>query len=101
MKPATSSSALAIPTIASSTSASHWLETAARTTNGSPQSAIATPDQRANGASPTSNAALANDPTTAPAPNAAMRTPTPASPVPSTSMAITTENTVKQPRVKV
>ncbi len=67
---------------------------------GSPHRATPTPNQRASRWLPTSSEAP-SDPTTAPAPTAVLRAPTPDSPMSSRSIATTTENTARAPRIRI
>ena len=63
-----------------------------------PQMATPTPS-RAASRRPVTNTVDPRDPATAPAPTAAVNRPTPGAPSPRTSNAMTTTNTLKQPRV--
>ena len=100
VKPPTSISALPMPTRPSRTIAAACSGTTPIRASGAPNSAMPTPNQLASPPRRTSpNAKI--EPSTPPAPTAAFRTPTPGSPVSRRSIATTTANTVRQPRVNV
>src|SRR5262249_1805058 len=94
----TSTSALPMPMTAISTTTAGSYGKRAHTTSGNPHNATPTPSSAAR-CRPVTMTATTSEPTTAPTPTAAFSTPTPASDVSNSSNAITTMNTLRQPRV--
>ena len=100
MNAVTSTIALPKPTTAAAASATAYSGTTPITARGTPHSTTAIASQRVMARLPTSSVQAAL-PTSAPMPTAPWSTPTSDSPRPSRSMATTTTNTVKAPRMTV